>query len=139
MANRNGTLDAPVVYTEARLTNISKGKKTICEPCIERPKLKFCLTYNLCLVSYYYCYVRGAKSWLKSYSVYFKNHPSAITLFLNIAGLQLTSQRPCWMTGTKRSPPLGTKLFYYANSAKTCFIVLSSNMAALSRGCKPRI
>ncbi len=56
-----------------------------------------------------------------------------------IAGLQLTSQQPCWMAETKRSPPLGTKLFYYANSAKTCFIVLSSNMAALSRGCKPRI
>lgn len=34
---------------------------------------------------------------------------------------------------------LGTKLFYQANSAKTFFIALYSNMAALSSGCKPRI
>ena len=34
---------------------------------------------------------------------------------------------------------LGTKLYYFANSAKTNCIVLPTNMAALSRGCKPRI
>ena len=56
-----------------------------------------------------------------------------------IAGLQLTSRQPCWGTTTKRFPPLGTKLFYHANSAKKFFIVLTTNMAALSRGCKRSI
>ena len=58
---------------------------------------------------------------------------------LCIAGLQLTSRQPCWGTTTKRFPPLGTKLFYHANSAKKFFIVLTTNMAALSRGCKRSI
>ena len=57
----------------------------------------------------------------------------------SIAGLQLTSRQPCWGTTTKRFPPLGTKLFYHANSAKKFFIVLTTNMAALSRGCKRSI
>ena len=35
-----------------------------------------------------------------------------------IAGLQLTSRQP---QRTKRFPPLGTKLFYHANSAKKVF------------------
>ena len=35
--------------------------------------------------------------------------------------------------------PLGTKLYYYANSAKRNCIVLPTNMAAVSSGCKPRI
>ena len=56
-----------------------------------------------------------------------------------IAGLQLTSRQPCWWIRAKRFPSLGTELFYHANSAKFFFIVLSPNMAALSRGCKPRI
>ena len=56
-----------------------------------------------------------------------------------IAGLQLTSRQPCWGTTTKRFPPLETKLFYHANSAKKFFIVLTTNMAALSRGCKRSI
>ena len=56
-----------------------------------------------------------------------------------IAGLQLTSLQPCWWTTIKRFPPLGTELFYHANSAKNFLIVLSPNMATLSRGCKPRI
>ena len=62
------------------------------------------------------------------------------TFFLaTIAGLQLTSRQPCWETRTNGFPRLGTKLFYYANSAKTFFIVLTTNMAALSRGCKRSI
>ena len=40
---------------------------------------------------------------------------------------------------SKPFPLLGTELLYHANSAKNFFIVLSPNIAALSRGCKPRI
>ena len=35
--------------------------------------------------------------------------------------------------------PLGTKLFFLANSARVDRIVLLTNMAALSSGCKPRM
>ena len=38
-----------------------------------------------------------------------------------IAGLQLTSWQPFWWTREKRFPPLGTELFYRANSAKKNF------------------
>ena len=35
--------------------------------------------------------------------------------------------------------PLGTKLFFHENSSRKNSIVLTPNMATLSRGCKPRI
>ena len=36
--------------------------------------------------------------------------------------------------------PLGTKqLYFHVNSSRKNYIVLTPNMAALSRGCKPRI
>ena len=41
----------------------------------------------------------------------------------------MTSQRPCWWLRTKAFSPLGTKHHF----------ALTTNMAALSRGCKPRI
>ena len=34
---------------------------------------------------------------------------------------------------------LGTKLYFHVNSSEKKSIVLTPNMAALSRGCKPRI
>ena len=43
-----------------------------------------------------------------------------------LAGLQLTSRQPCWWTRTKRFPPLGTELFYHANSAKKKFFIVLS-------------
>ena len=55
-----------------------------------------------------------------------------------ILGLHLTSRRPCWLVRTITCP-LRWKLYYYANSAKRNCIVLPTNMAAVSRGCKPRI
>ena len=38
-----------------------------------------------------------------------------------------------------RFSPLGTKLYFHANSTKKDCFLLTTNMAALSRGCKPRI
>ena len=35
--------------------------------------------------------------------------------------------------------PLGTKLYFHGNSLRKNAVVLTPNMAALSRGCKPRI
>ena len=39
----------------------------------------------------------------------------------------------------KHFSPLGTKLYFHVNSSRKNSIVLTPNMAALSRGCKPRI
>ena len=39
----------------------------------------------------------------------------------------------------KHSSPLGTKLYFHVNSSRKYSFVLTPNMAALSRGCKPRI
>ena len=41
--------------------------------------------------------------------------------------------------GQKHFSPLGTKLYFQVNSSRKNFIVLTPNMSALSRGCKPRI
>ena len=39
----------------------------------------------------------------------------------------------------KHFSPLETKFFFHVNSSRKNYIVLTPNMAALSRGCKPRI
>ena len=39
----------------------------------------------------------------------------------------------------KHFSPLGTKLYFHVNSLRKNSIVLTPNMAAMSRGCKPRI
>ena len=39
----------------------------------------------------------------------------------------------------KHFSPLGTKLYFHLNSSRKYYFVLTPNMAALSRGCKPRI
>ena len=39
----------------------------------------------------------------------------------------------------KHFSPLGTKLFFHVHSSRKYSFVLTPNMAALSRGCKPRI
>ena len=39
----------------------------------------------------------------------------------------------------KHFSPLGTKLYFHVNSSRKYSFVLTPNMAALSRGCKPRM
>ena len=39
----------------------------------------------------------------------------------------------------KHYSPLGTKLYFHVNSVRKNSIVLTPNMAALFRGCKPRV
>ena len=39
----------------------------------------------------------------------------------------------------KHFSPLGTKLHFHVHSSRKSSTVLTPNMAALSRGCKPRI
>ena len=39
----------------------------------------------------------------------------------------------------KHFSPLGTKLYFHVNTSRKYSFVLTPNMAALSRGCKPRI
>ena len=39
----------------------------------------------------------------------------------------------------KHFSPLGTKFYVHVNSSRKYSFVLTPNMAALSRGCKPRI
>ena len=50
---------------------------------------------------------------------------------LCIAGLHVTSRRPCWWSVTTE--------YFHVNSSRKNSILLTPNMAALSRGCKPRI
>ena len=52
-------------------------------------------------------------------------------LFSEIAGLHVTSQRPCWWSRTKAFHPLGTKIYFHINSSEKNSIVLTPNMAAL--------
>ena len=61
-----------------------------------------------------------------------------------IAGLQVTSRRPCsWSVRVKNNlkhlSPLGTKLYFHVNSSRKSSIVLTTNITSFSRGCKPRI
>ena len=52
-------------------------------------------------------------------------------------------RRPCWwcVGGQEQEhfSLLGTKPYFHLNSSRKNSIVLTTNMAALSRGCKPRI
>ena len=41
--------------------------------------------------------------------------------------------------GQKHFSPLGPKLYFHVNSSRKNSVVLTPNMVALSRGCKPRI
>ena len=47
-----------------------------------------------------------------------------------IAGLHVTSRRPCWWSRTKA---------FHVNFSSKISIVLTPNMGALSRGCKQRL
>ena len=49
--------------------------------------------------------------------------------FCSIAGLYVTSRRPCWWSRTKHFSPLGTKLYFHVNSSRKNSIVLTQNMA----------
>ena len=52
-----------------------------------------------------------------------------------LAGLHVTSRRPCWWSRTKAFLSSGNKLYFHVNSSRKTSIVLTPNMAALSRGC----
>ena len=60
-----------------------------------------------------------------------------------IVGLHVTSRWPCWWCvgdqKQKHFSPLGTKRYFHVNSLRKNSFVLTTNMAALSCGCKPRI
>ena len=57
---------------------------------------------------------------------------------LHIAGLHVTSRWHVNGREQKHFSPLGTKRYFLMNSPRK-FFALTPNMAALSRGCKPRI
>ena len=59
--------------------------------------------------------------------------------FASIAGLQVTSQRPCWWSRTKAFLSAGKWTLFWCKFRRKISFVLTTNMAALSRGCKPRI
>ena len=56
-----------------------------------------------------------------------------------IAGLHVTSRRPYWRPRTKAFLSSGNLTLFSCKFFKKNSIVLTFNMAALSRGCKPRI
>ena len=56
-----------------------------------------------------------------------------------IAGLHVTSRRPYWRSRTKAFLSSGNLTLFSCKFFKKYSIVLTFNMAALSRGCKPRI
>ena len=57
----------------------------------------------------------------------------------SIAGLQVTSRRPCWWSRTKAFLSAGKWTLFWCKFSRKISFVLTTNMAALSRGCKPRI
>ena len=57
----------------------------------------------------------------------------------SIAGLQVTSRRPCWWSITKAFLSAGKWTLFWCKFSRKNYFVLTTNMAALSRGCKPRI
>ena len=56
-----------------------------------------------------------------------------------IAGLHVNNGSHVGGQEQKLSLPLGTKLYFHVNSSRQISIVLTPNIAALLRGCKPRI
>ena len=58
---------------------------------------------------------------------------------IEIAGLQVTSRRPCWWSKTKAFLSAGKWTLFWCKFFPKISFVLTTNMAALSRGCKPRI
>ena len=60
-------------------------------------------------------------------------------LRLIIAGLQVTSRLPCWWSRTKAFLSAGKWTLFWCKFSRKISFVLTTNMAALSRGCKPRI
>ena len=56
-----------------------------------------------------------------------------------IVGLHVTSRRPYWRSRTKPFLSPGNLTLFSGKFFKKNSIVLTFNMAALSRGCKPRI
>ena len=56
-----------------------------------------------------------------------------------IAGLHVTSRRPYWRSKTKAFLSSGNLTLFSGKLFKKNSVVLTFNLAALSRGCKPRI
>ena len=56
-----------------------------------------------------------------------------------IAGLHVRDGGRVGGQEQKHLSPLGTKLHFHVNSSRKYSFVLTPNMAALSRACKPRI
>ena len=56
-----------------------------------------------------------------------------------IAGLHVTLRRPYWRSKTKASLSSGNLTLFSGKLFKKNSVVLTFNLAALSRGCKPRI
>ena len=63
----------------------------------------------------------------------------AIARFEQIAGLQVTSRRPCWWSRTKTFLSAGKWTLFWCKFSRKISFVLTTNMASLSRGYKPRI
>ena len=57
----------------------------------------------------------------------------------SIVGLQVTSRRPCWRSRTKAFLSAGKWTLFWCKFSRKISFALTTNMAALSRGCKPRI
>ena len=56
-----------------------------------------------------------------------------------IAGLHVTSRRPCWRSRTKGFLSSGNWIYFHVNSLRKNSVLLTPNMGALSHGCIPRI
>ena len=67
------------------------------------------------------------------------NWANVLTARWPIAGLQVTSRRPCWWSRTKAFLSAGKWTLFWCKFSRKISFVLTTNMAALSRGCKPRM
>ena len=66
-------------------------------------------------------------------------YESVLPCSKRVAGLQVTSRRPCWWSRTKVFLSAGNWTLFWCKFSRKISFALTTNMAALSRGCKPRI
>ena len=79
---------------------------------------------------------------LQEYASFLKipeeNQSFKLSFQFDIAGLQVMSQRPCWGSRTKALLSAGKWTLFCCKISRKVSFVLTANMAALSRGWKPR-
>ena len=123
---------------------LTKTAIFIIEQWKEKLELPFCSWVQSCTAKSYIHFFLFSLSYLQDHDLLIsRDFATMVTIFNVFSSLLLVCT---WRHGghvggqeQKLFSPLGTKLYFHVNSWKKYSFVLTPNMAALSRGCKPRI